>query len=121
MKVIRITAIFLWVLAAFSVCTVATDSRVFGFDLSKIDNAKATAGRMASHLFRRKAPYYGYALKCVKEDIIDQKAQMAAPNLQQKAKDCIRRYKDGFQNLKDTYDSWENKSRELRDALQAEK
>jgi len=121
MKIIRITALFLSVLVAFSVLTVVTDSRAYAFDKSKIEAAEKAAGDVSRHIGSTKQGYYGYALKCIQTDILAKKGEMADPGIQKTAGVCISYYRTGFGNLKAKYDAWEAKSRELRDALQAEK
>lgn len=121
MKAIRITALFLSVLVAFSALIVVTDNRAHAFDETKITAAANAAGAVSRHIGLTKQAYYGYALKCIQTDILAKKGEMADPQIQKKAKECIGYYKTGFQNLKRMYDAWENESKALRDALQAEK
>jgi hypothetical protein len=122
MTVIKITTLFISVLVVALVFMVVTDSCGYAFDKKKIQDAKSSAGDLSYHLNTPKAPYYGYPLrKCITEDIVDKKNEMAAPEIQQKAKACIKSYRAGFENLQAKYDDWKTKSRALRDALQDEK
>ena len=91
------------------------------FDLSRIQATKDASGDITRHLGSTQAGYYGYSLQCIQTDILDKKDQMNDPVVRQKAQDCIKYYKIGFQNLNQKYTVWESTSRGLRDALQNEK
>ncbi len=121
MKVIRITTLFLSVLIVFSVFIMVTERRGYAFDQKNIQDAKSAARNISYQLVAERAGYYGYSLKCIQDDILTKKNNMADPIIQQKAVDCISYYKTGFQNLQSKYDTWETKSRSLRDAVEAEK